>query len=282
MKARTISLLLVCLFATALAAGARARQAPAAGELAGTYVAGHYFGGRSIQLNADGTYSEDSGSCTYTTREAGKYVLAGGLLRFTILKYTGRRNGAEQEVDLFDPQAQREFFGIREGEEVGPLKTEFTLRPVHWGGRIYLIDESSLQDFSNAVNLGLEPRTSPISEPYYGSFLLRTGDEEKSVSGKPSLPERWQSFLLDEPVTARVLALEGQGETRVAVINRGSRSGLKVGMKLVGKGQSPSPWSGEGTVVSVDETTAKIEARESKVGDTLSTKYVPKDDLRNR
>jgi hypothetical protein len=37
-------------------------------QFAGTYHAGFQFGGSSITLGSDGTFRNDSGSCTFTTR----------------------------------------------------------------------------------------------------------------------------------------------------------------------------------------------------------------------
>lgn len=278
MSAKIITSFLTCLACLLFAFEAQAQQGLNAGGLAGTYVTGHRFGGRSITLKEDGTYSEGSGSCTSTTEESGKYRFSDGVLRFTILKYTGKQNDDDaEEVDLFDPQARKEFFGYGDEEKVEPLTTEYSLLPVKWGERIYLIYEHDLQDFSNAINLGLEPRPSLSSEPYYGSFFLREGDEQKGVSGKPSLPAEWQSFLLGEPVRGEIVAIEEQGEDKIGIINRGRQDGLKVGMKLISKDEEPTPWSKEGIVLAVEETTAKVQIFDLKVGDTVSTRYVPKD-----
>jgi len=265
-------LFIVCLgFTTNLSA----QQVLSASELAGTYVAGHNFGGSSINLQADGTYSRDSGACTMATKESGKYFLADGVIHFTILKYTGVQFSDEsKEIDLLNPEARKEFFGYKDDEKVDPLKTEFSLLVVKWGERVYLIDESDLRDFSNAVNLGLEPRPELRSEPYYGSFFLREGDLQKNVSGKPSLPSEWQTFLLSKPVTAKIVSLEAQDKTQVATINRGSQDGLKVGMRLLVKKQVPFLWSSGGEILSVEKRTAKVQVQDLKVGDILSSKYV--------
>ena len=257
-----------------------AQQVLSAGELAGTYVAGHNFGGSSITLQPDGTYSKDSGACTMGAKESGKYFLADGTVRFTVLKYTGVHFSDEsKEVDLLNPEARKEFFGYRDDEKVEPLKTEFTLLAVKWGERVYLIDESNLRDFSNAINLGLEPRTALLSQPYYGSFFLRESDLQKDVSGKPSLPAQWQSFLLSDTVTAKIVRIENQDKTQIATINRGSQDGLKVGMRLLIKEQQPFPWSRVGEILSVEKRTAQVQVEDSKVGDMLSSKYVSSNPL---
>jgi hypothetical protein len=265
-------LFVVCLVFTV---NLSAQQILTASELAGTYIAGHNFGGSSINLQADGTYSQESGACTMSTKESGTYFLSDGVVRFTILKYTGVQFSDEsKEIDLLNPEARKEFFGYRDDEKVEPLKTEFTLLPVKWSERVYLIDESDLRDFSNAINLGLEPRTELSSEPYYGSFFLRESDLQKSVSGKPQLPAEWRTFLLSKPVTAKIVAIETQAKTQIATINRGSQDGLKVGMKLLVKEQEPSLWSRVGEILSVEKRTAKVQVEDLKVGDILNSKYV--------
>ena len=277
MITKIIASFLLCLICLLSTAGTPAQQTLNANELAGTYISMAQFSSSAITLDSNGNYYDDSTSCTFTTAESGTYVFSDGILRFTIVKYTGKHNGDETEVDLFEPQGRKEIFGYSGDEKVEPLKTKFSLIPVKWDGRIYLIQDDDLQSFSNAINLGLEPRSTLHSEPYYGAFYIRQGDEKKSVSGKPSLPAEWQSFLLSSPVTVEIIAIEKQGEYQVATINSGSEDGLKVGMKLITEDQKPAPWSDIGSVLSVEEKTAKVKVYDLKVGDSLSTRYVPKD-----
>ncbi len=243
-------------------------------ELAGTYVAGHNFGGSSIDIQADGTYSEVSGACTMSVKQAGKYSLSGGTVHFTVLKYTGVQfSDQSKEINLFNLKARRKFFGYSDDEKVEPLRTEFSLLPVKWGERLYLIDEGDLRRFCNAINLGLEPRSGLISDPYYGSFFLRESDLEKSTAGEPKLPAEWLPFLVSESLTATIIAIETQDKTQIATIDRGSHDGLKVGMKLLGKEQEQFLWSRVGEVLSVELTTAKVQVDDLKIGDKLSSRY---------
>jgi hypothetical protein len=239
------------------------------------------FGGGSVTLGSDGTFHNDSGSCTFTTKESGTYVLSQGTLRFTISKYTGSHNGADHEVDLSNAKLRREFFQYPEDGKDEPLKTEFTLFPIKWGERIYLIYENDVADFTNAINLGLEPREPGPQLNYYGMFFLRKGDEEKPTNGKPSLPPKWQALLLSQPIIAtivRVEAKEGAKEkVQVATIDKGSAAGVKVGMKFIATDQEPAFWSDDGVVLSVEATSAKIQTYDRLVGESLTTKYVRKD-----
>src|SRR5207244_1418020 len=70
---------------------------------------------------------------------------------------------------------------------------------VPWDGRVYLVPRDELARFCNDVNQGDEPRRS-----VHGSFLLRSGDERKKVSGSPEIPATYQHFLLPGTVTARI------------------------------------------------------------------------------
>jgi hypothetical protein len=265
-----------CLVLLLLAVGASARQTESPSELAGTYYAGHRFGGSAVELRGDGSYSIKSSSCTSSTERSGTFAFSDGALRFKMLKFVGRPHGDGQEVDLFDDRARREFFGYRRDEKAEPLETESSLSLVRWGGRIYLVGEDDLSNFTHAVNLGLEPRAHLSSEPFYGSFYLREGDLRKEVGGSPSLPERWLGLVLKRPVTATIVRVEVAGDETTATINRGSKSGLRVGMRLLAKDEDPSPWGGS-KVVSTGAKTARVRVvSESKVGDKLTTKYEPK------
>lgn len=250
---------------------AAAQERPGPAELAGHYFAGHDFGGSTITLKAEGTYSDNSGSCTYSTEESGTFVVAGSAVRFKMLKYTAKQYGSEHEIDLFDNQARKQFFGYRDDEQIAPVTTDYTLLTVKWGGRIYLLDQDNLSYFANAINLGFEPRAESTSEPFIGSFYLREGDEKKRVSGLPSLAKEWLPFVLKKPVNATVVSVYGDERETIALINKGSRAGLKVGMWLVGKDE-PSRWS-RIEVISVEETFAKVQvAGEINAGDRLTTK----------
>lgn len=246
-------------------------------QFVGDYSYWFSFGGSSIKLQEDGTFQQDSGSCTFTTQERGTYIFADGKLHFTILKYTGRQNGDSKDVDLFDNKLRAKFYGYEEDGKDTPLKTEFVLYPVTWGERVYLIYESDLDDFTDAINLGLEPREFSPQDTYYGSFLLRDGDEQKKTRGVPGLPSKYTDRLLSKPITATIVSVETVGKDQVATIDQGRLAGVKVGMRFVEKHQRPEPWSKEGIVLSVDDTSARVRASGRLVGDVLTTKAERKD-----
>lgn len=272
----------VILFSSCLlfTANISAQQVFNANELIGTYITGddYDFVRNAIELKADGTYLEAHHSCTYSTQQFGKFDISNGIVHFTILKYTGRKfSNRKKEINLLNAKAAKKFYGY-DDEEVEPLETEFSLVPVKWGERVYLIFEPDLKNFANAVNLGVEPRPEMHSEIWFGSFYRREGDEQKSVSGKPSLPAEWQPFLLDKPITAKIISAEKQGEDNLGIIDKGSHNGLRVGMVLTDGDEEPSVFSREGIIISVDEKSAKILIFDLKVGDIISTRYVAKTD----
>jgi hypothetical protein len=286
MTADIYRLPLLCLALLFSATPSSTRQERSVAKFAGTYVVGHEFGGGSFTLAADGRYSAVSGSDDGTSiSQSGTYVLDGGILRFTVEREVGRRMGGAKEIDLLDPNGRKEMFG---DSPAGEFEREFTLLPVTWSERVYLLYERDLKDFADAINLGLEPRSTltaePFSEPYYGAFYLRKGDERKQVRGSPSLPAKWLSYLLSKPVTATVVSIEEtvkgkSGASYTATIDKGSSDGLRAGMRLLMDGEEPSPWLGT-EVVSVAEKTARVRARqinsELKIGNRLSTRNDPK------
>jgi hypothetical protein len=275
----------LCLTVLLSAVQSEARQPLTQSRLAGTYVVGHEFGGSSLTLESDGRFSGEGGSDDGTvSSESGTYVLSEGFLRFTLTKSVGKRGDGKKERNLLDPEERKELFS----GGTAAIVREFKMLPVTWSDRIYLIYENDLKDFANAINLGLEPRMSltsqPFGEPYYGSFYLRRGDEQKKVTGHPSLPKEWLAFLLRKPVTATVISVQESKKatyvaTSVVTVNKGSGDGLRVGMRLVVKGEEPSTSLGA-EVISVGERTAKVKSVQVydllKVGDRLSTRYEPK------
>ena len=246
-----------------------AHQQRKATSLVGTYSTGHRFGFSSLTLNADGSYVMNSRDCTSEYIRSGTYVSSSEVLHFKILKYTARGHGADREINLLNPYGRQAVFGTYSEQ----ISTEFELVPIAWSDRIYLIDEGDLSGFANAVNFGLEPRSQLGSDPYFGSFYLREGDQNKKVSGAPGIPSKWSSLLLRRPVVATIVALKGDAKETLATLNKGSKSGLRVGMRLLAKDEEPSPWSGA-KVVSVTKKSAVIRTWGGMtVGDTLSTKY---------
>ena len=75
-----------------------------------------------------------------------------------------------------------------------------SMHRIHWGQREYLVPEERMLAFANAINAGREPRGHVIGAVFY----LRSGDEAKVADGLPSLPGRWQEFLLPTPVAGTV------------------------------------------------------------------------------
>ena len=240
-------------------------------ELVGKYSIGDGLINDSIEINPDGTYAKNHVSCTYATQQTGKLDSVNGTLHFTLLKFVGKKFANEKkEFNLLNSNNRKKFYDDEEDE---PIPTEYEFQPVRWGERIYLIDKDILQDFSNAINLGFEPRTGSDIGLYYGPFFLRKGDENKTVHEKPLLPQEWQSFLLDRPVTTNVLSIEEKGKVKIATIDKGSQDGLRVGMKLARKDDMPEIWSEEGVIISVENHTSKIRTYKFEIGDILSTRF---------
>ena len=125
------------------------------------------------------------------------------------------------------------FDGKTQGvQEMAP---EFT--PVRWGKRRYLIPANDLVGFCNKINAGEEPRAD-----VHGSYLLRRGDEGAEISGFPNVPKEYRPYLLDRPISARILSV-GKYVTRPSsgewkfkdtpvALSFGSAKGLRVGMEL--------------------------------------------------
>lgn len=244
-----------------------------ADELMGTYGIGHRYGASFLTLEADGKYINKAGDCTTEYFDSGTYSLSDGVLNFTILKQTAKQRGQKKAINLLDPKSRKKFYGDMDD---GKINREFKLVPIKWSGRMYLIYEDNLNDFVNAINFGIEPRSDLMSEPYYGSFYLREGDEEKKVIGKPQIPASWLDFLLENPITALITEIEIDGKIRTATLNKGSKDGLKIGMRLLSKDEAPSPWRVV-EIISVQENSSKVRIySDLKAGDILSTKYEPK------
>jgi hypothetical protein len=109
--------------------------------------------------------------------------------------------------------------------------------PVAWGERVYLIPSDDVVGFCNKVNEGIEPR-----DAFYGFYLLRKGDEKKTVSGFPIVPEEYRAYLLDKPITAEIVSInsvttrpsvcEWKFKDTTVTVNAGTDKGLRKGMEM--------------------------------------------------
>ena len=253
-------------------------------DFAGKYYTGHGFGGGSLVLHPDGGFQQHDGSDDGTRiTTTGTFIAKDGELSFSILKSIGHR-GDDREFNMLNPKERQEFFGI----QMEALAKEFSMFSVIWSGRIYLIDESNMKRFADAVNMGIEPRHALSSSdmegsPWMGSFYLRSGDEKKKPSGPPPLPQPWRDLLLAKPVIGKVIRVDKVEKINdwydefTATINRGRRNGLKIGLRLLIPGHvGPSAWNGA-EVISLEERTAQIKVKifkyKLKVGDVVSSRY---------
>ena len=278
MKSKLPLVVLTILLAAAGVVAQPQSEGDAKRQFVGKYLYYFMFGGSTLSLNNNGTFQEDSSSCTFTTQQTGTYSYADGVLRFTVTKSTGKQNGDGKEVNLLDAKASREFYGfqeeVKEGDTVNPY---FALYPVTWGERTYLIDEQELDDFTDAINLGFEPRVESPQREYYGTFLMREGDEERKTAGEPSLPQKYKDRLIREPIEATIVSIETKDKEQIATIDRGRLAGVRVGMKFFGKEETPEPWVKDGVVLTVEDTSATVKVSDRTVGEILTTRPKLKD-----
>ena len=80
-----------------------------------------------------------------------------------------------------------------DSKSFGATPTDFVV--VRWGDRLYLIPKEDGKRFCNEVKLGREPRSN-----LHGRFYLRRGDCDKKVTGLPTVPKEWESWLQKQPL----------------------------------------------------------------------------------
>jgi hypothetical protein len=124
-------------------------------------------------------------------------------------------------------------------DETGKRMIPRKLIPVKWGERSYLIEDKKIIDFCTAVNNGREPRSHG-----HGSFFLKDKDESKTVTGLPELPAQFHGYLLDKPITGKVIFIVDKYNKRskdmpdlkfrytTVKVDKGKQDGVLPGMKL--------------------------------------------------
>jgi hypothetical protein len=107
------------------------------------------------------------------------------------------------------------------------------LVPIRWGERKYLVALDKMEDFCADANSGDEPRSI-----IHGRYLMRVGDENRSVSGVPVVPAKYEKLLINPPIEVRVVeVLESwKHDTTVFLtrvrIDAGSDQGVVPGLRM--------------------------------------------------
>ena len=143
------------------------------------------------------------------------------------------------------------------------------LTPVKWGDRQYLLDADEIASFSASIKDGLEPRT--FSD---GSFLLRNGDWQKPVSGRPELPTEHAKPSKQKLIKGKVVEVIDDSS---GWIDLGAEHGLVAGTELRGVGPNGK---GSFTVEQTYERQSRIKTKDVgapfRVGLFVSTPSVDK------
>jgi hypothetical protein len=95
---------------------------------------------------------------------------------------------------------------------------------VRWGERVYLLTSDEIADFCSIVN----ERSLVTFDWTQGRFFLRAGCSNRRPAGKPSVPPTYADFLLDEPVSAKIVSVYGGRAT----IDAGAKDHLRPGMVM--------------------------------------------------
>lgn len=191
--------------------------------------AGDYFYGDGLGVNVHLMLAPESGFVFTWTGCMGVYDLNYGEVEWT---------GESVKLIFRQPNSRKGFQGIAQ-----------ELIPVRWGGLHYLIPADGMIEFCNAINAGVEPpmkTTTKSGESFFfpGSrFLMRRGDEKRSIEGQPNIPVRFSDYLLKHPIKAVITVV---GATRVEkeidaqatnrytniTLNRGRAEGVRPGMEF--------------------------------------------------
>ncbi len=158
------------------------------GAIAGEYTQGDGLGlSWALSILPDGRYSfRWSGCAGVYNRESGFSKRVGEYLLLS-------------SVAPIEPQIPRLFL------------------PVKWGRRTYLIPPEELEQFSDAIIKGDEPRNEGARGHFYVVGLA------EPVGGVPELPEPWATFLRKNAVIGTVVEVRERGRVKVDV---GSADGV--------------------------------------------------------
>lgn len=163
--------------------------------------------------------------------------------------YISPENGFEYLSGTDKGTLSRNYGDVESSKEFIQLSPQLSLKPrsifhltdayhiVNWGERKYLVPEYQMIDFCNSVNLNEEPRYH-----WSGMFFLKDGHHNIEVTEMPDVPLHYKRYLLDEPITAKVIDIKGtktenvgknyRMHTVTVEIDRGSETRLLPGIEL--------------------------------------------------
>jgi hypothetical protein len=138
-------------------------------------LAGNYYYGDGLAIN-----------CSLVVKPEGRFSFR---WRGCLGLYGMNEGSAKIESNhlILTPEQPNDSTGF------GGTLTDFVV--VRWGDRLYLIPKEDGKRFCNEVKLGREPRSK-----LHGSFYLRRGDCDKKVTGLPTVPKEWESWLQKQPL----------------------------------------------------------------------------------
>jgi len=131
--------------------------------------------------------------------------------------YISPENGFEYSNGTEMGISSRNYGDVESSKEFIQLSPQLSLKPrsnfhltdayhiVNWGERKYLIPEYQMIDFCNSINLKDEPRYH-----WGGMYFIKDGHEDIEVEGMPDVPLHYKRYLLDEPITAKVIEIKGK------------------------------------------------------------------------
>ena len=207
---------------------------------------------------------------------AGVYRMGDQTLAVTRVKGFAWNVDAPGPLPLFTPPTLPEKYpegaplyfdygGVEEVEGVialYPLEngaTSLQLVPVKWGERRYLVQVARLTAFAEAVNRSCDANTKALRE-----FFAHERDKDKPFGGRIVVAPQFDSYFVAQPLV-NVVAIKDlrpavidqtDATITLAVVNAGSKAGLKEGQKLYHRFLLPED---SAIVKSVSEDKAEIE-----------------------
>lgn len=131
-----------------------------------------------------------------------------------------------------------------DGQDLGMGAASGAFFAISWGRRSYLVPIEQMARFCSEVNAGIEPRKKGGIR-----WFMRAGDAERPVAGSPSVPARFEPWLLDQPLQANIVAvnrtwkftptLDREVPISILTLDAGEETGFRAGMCLYVPGTAP-------------------------------------------
>lgn len=176
---------------------------------------------------------------------------------FTFQPYTDYPNNIVMLFDFGTILEDNRGIFLHSSRKVISTPSMLSKNPYHlvkWGERRSIVPEEQIKMVINLYNAGCSKASDNLSVGQR-SFLTRVSDKKKKIYGKPLVPKKFESLIIDKPINSKVLRTE-QADLSLPPSFTQRDQLIEPNLLLhLDKGLNDSLWEGMTLYVTIPKTT---------------------------